>query len=254
MANVLNTDKQILIIHLLVEGVSTRAIERITGVHHDTVIKLGLRIGQQCHLMLDKKMMNIESNKIQVDEIWGFIKKKQKNVNPNEEKVGDAWTFVAMDAESKLVPCFRVGKRDAETANAFIGDLAARLKNRVQISSDGLKAYIEAVEKAFGTEVDYAQTVKTHPASKKSLTETSPDIAEQNNKETKIEKAIIIGNPVFGDISTSLIERQNLTMRMHSRRLTRLTNAFSKKLENFEAAMALHFAYYNFVRIGHVLI
>lgn len=166
MSYVLSLDKQIKIIHLLSRGAGIRTIEEIEHVHRDTIMRLGVKVGQKCHVLLDKTMKNIKSNKIQVDEIWGFVRKKEKNVKPGEEKVGSVWTFVALDPETKLVPCYRVGKRDAETATAFIMDLAGRLKNRVQISSDGLPAYIEAVEKVFGEEVEYAQIVKTYTKKK----------------------------------------------------------------------------------------
>jgi IS1 family transposase len=160
-------------------------------------------------------------------------------------EAGDAWTFVAIESESKAVPCFKVGKRDSETAKAFVTDLSGRLANRVQISTDALAAYVEAIEEGFGGKVDYAQIVKTYesqeplPASSRY---SPPPIVH-------VSKNVIQGNPEPWNISTSYIERQNLTMRMHCRRLTRLTNAFSKRWENFEAAVALHFAYYNLVKI-----
>jgi len=249
MSNVLNLDKQIKIIHLLARGASIRSIEATQKIHRDTIMRLGVKVGQKCQLMLDKAMKNIKSNKIQVDEIWGFVKKKEKNVKPGEEKVGNVWTFVALDPETKLVPCYRVGKRDAATANAFIEDLAGRLDNRVQLSSDGLPAYLEAVEKGFDEEVDYAQVVKTYTKKKKGVEVLEDSAGQQDDKKVNVEKTIVIGNPIEKDISTSLIERQNLTMRIHNRRLTRKTNGFSKKLENFEAAIGLYFACYNFVNI-----
>lgn len=240
MANLLIHEKQVLVINSLVEGLSIRSIERMTGIHRDTIMRLGVRIGESCNNLLDQKMRNLEFKKIQIDEIWGFVGKKQKNTRSNELNAGDTWTYVAMDIDTKVVPCFRVGKRDQNTTNEFIDDLAMRMKNKIQISSDGLKQYVEAIEKSFGPNVDYGQIVKTYSDKNKK--------PNNLNHERFIKKRIISGYPHEKDISTSYIERQNLTMRMHIRRLTRKTNAFSKKLDNFIAAIALHFAYYNFVR------
>lgn len=245
MANVLKTDKQIAIISLLAEGCSLRAIERITGVHRDTVMRLGVKVGKGCMALMDEKMRDLECRYLQFDEIWGFIGKKDKHVTVDDApEMGDVWTFCAVDAETKLVPAFRCGKRDARTANAFVKDVASRMNNRVQISTDGLRAYVEAVEKAMGADVDFGQIVKTyshdeaqHPHRRYS----APDFVSS-------EKRIVTGNPNVDLISTSYIERLNATTRLHMRRLTRLTLAFSKKFENFEAAVGLHFAYYNFVK------
>lgn len=253
MSYILNKDKQIKVIHLLARGASIRSIEDTQKVHRDTIMRLGVKVGHKCQLMLDKTMKNIKSNKIQVDEIWGFVKKKEKNVKPGEQKVGSVWTFVAMDPETKLAPCYRIGKRDGETASAFIADLASRLANRVQLSSDGLAAYIEAVEKGFDEEVDYAQVVKTYTKRKKDVEALEDVNGQQEDKTVDVKKTIIIGNPIEKDISTSLIERQNLTMRIQNRRLTRKTNGFSKKHENFEASIGLYFACYNFVNIHSTL-
>ena len=245
MANNLSFEKQVQIISSLSEDAGIRAIERMTGVHRDTIMRLGVRVGQGCCRILDRVMRNLVCDYLQLDEIWGFIAKKQKNVKPGEVDVGDAWTFIAIDATSKAIPCFKVGKRDARTANAFVCDLSSRLANRVQLSTDGLSAYVEAIERGFGGNVDYGQIVKTY-ASEKPLPASTryspPDIV-------KVSKTIINGNPEPWNVSTSYIERQNLTLRMHCRRLTRLTLSFSKKLENFEAAVGLHFGYYNLVKI-----
>ena len=245
MANNLSFEKQVRIISALAEDSSIRAIERMTGTHRDTIMRLGARVGQGCCRILDRVMRNLTCEYLQLDEIWGFIAKKQRNVKPGEVGTGDAWTFIAIDAKSKAVPCFKVGKRDSETANAFVCDLSSRLTNRVQISTDALAAYVEAIEKGFGGNVDYGQIVKTYSSAKPlpaSTRYSPPDIV-------KVEKTIINGNPEPWNVSTSYIERQNLTLRMHCRRLTRLTNAFSKKLENFNAAVGLHFGYYNLVKI-----
>jgi IS1 family transposase len=244
MANVLNTDKQIAIIGALTEGSSIRSIERISGVHRDTIMRLGVKIGQGCKALMDFRMQNLPCTRLELDEIWGFIGKKEKHVKPEDDSsLGSVWTFCAIDAETKLVPTFRVGKRDVATANAFMKDIAERMAYRVQISTDGLAAYVNAVENAFGADVDYGQIIKSY----------GPESVEGHRRYSQpefvsAEKKIIAGRPDFDLISTSYIERLNATTRLHMRRLTRLTLAFSKKRENFEAAVALHFAYYNFVK------
>jgi len=246
MANILSLEKQTAVIHALAEGNSIRSIERMTGIHRDTIMRLGVKIGEQCAAIMDKHMRNLECRLLQLDEIWGFVGKKQKNATAAERRdgKGDVWTFVAIDATTKMVPCFLVGQRDGYTADCFVEDLASRLNARPQISTDGLSAYVDAIERGFGCNADYGQIVKEYG---------SEEIQEQRRysppKLVRIHKSVIAGNPDEDLISTSYIERQNLTMRMHMRRLTRLTNAFSKKRENFRAAVGLHFAYYNFVRI-----
>ena len=245
MANVLDRQKQVTVISALAEGVSIRSIERITNIHRDTIMRLGVRIGQGCMKVLDGKMQGLSCQQLQLDEIWGFIGKKQRHLTDQDSpELGDVWTFCAIDAETKLVPSFKVGKRTAETASAFIGDLAGRLKSRVQISTDGLKAYTGAIEQVYGADVDYAQVIKTY---------TTDDSQKPERKYSaprieSMEKIQITGNPDMSLASTSYIERLNGTTRLHMKRLNRLTLAFSKKLENFEAAVALHFAYYNFVK------
>lgn len=252
MVNILGDEERAVVIGALAEGNAIRSIERQTGIHRDTIMRLGFKVGVECQRIMDDKMRNLNCKDLQLDEIWGFVKKKARNVTKKDPKtkVGDAWTFVAIDSDTKIVPCFRVGKRDATTANAFLKDLAGRLNNRVQISTDGLKAYVDAVERGFGGQVDYAQIVKTYSPSK----DDQAGAAERKYSPpgiVGITKTSVAGSPDEDRISTSYVERQNLTMRMHSRRLTRLTNAFSKKLENFRSAMALHFVYYNFIR-GHM--
>lgn len=247
MANITHKDKQVAVISALAEGSSIRAVERMTGIHRDTIMRLGVRIGQGCAAILDKKMRDLSCRSLQLDEIWGFVGKKQKNVShtDNKAKIGDAWTFCALDADTKIVPAFRVGKRDSETANAFAVDLANRLKNRVQLSTDGLKAYVDAIEQAFGADVDYGQIVKSFEFDDKS---TTPERRYSPADVVSANKNIMMGQPIWDQISTSYVERLNATTRCHMRRLTRLTLAFSKKWENFEAAVALHFATYNFVK------
>jgi IS1 family transposase len=250
MANVLNTDKQIAVIGALAEGSSIRSIERITGVHRDTIMRLGVKVGKGCAALLDAKMRDLPCKYLEFDEIWGFIGKKEKHVTVDDSpELGDVWTFCAVDAETKIVPTFRCGKRDRATANAFVQDVASRMKNRVQISTDGLRSYVEAIEKSFGSEVDFAQIVKTYTHD----VEIQPNRRYSAPEIVSTEKKIFTGSPEIDRISTSYVERLNGTTRTHMRRLTRLTLAFSKKLENFEAAVGLHFAYYNFVKRHNTL-
>ena len=243
MANNLNTDKQIAIIAALSEGSSIRAIERMTGVHRDTIMRLGVKVGQGCTALMDAKMRNLPCARLEMDEIWGFVGKKERHVREGDSGVGSVWTFCAIDADTKLVPSFRVGGRDDVTANAFLADISNRMRNRVQISTDGLNVYKEAIEKAFAADADYGQIVKTygHESTDGQRRYSQPEFISA-------EKKIVYGRPNFDLISTSYVERLNATTRLHMRRLTRLTLAFSKKRENFEAAVGLHFAYYNFVR------
>ena len=185
-----------------------------------------------------------------MDEIWGFIGKKEKHVRPTDDPTtGDVWTFCAIDADSKLVPAFKVGKRTNATAEAFVQDVASRMSNRVQISTDGLKAYVDAIALAFGGNVDYGQILKTYGVE----TSVQPQRRYSAPEITAVEKKVVFGQPEFDLISTSYIERLNATTRLHMKRLARLTHAFSKKRENFEAAVGLHFAYYNFVRRHNTL-
>jgi IS1 family transposase len=251
MANILSKEKQVTVISALAEGNSIRSIERMTGINRNTIMNLGVRVGKGCEKIMDKKMRNLSCSNIQMDEVWGFVGKKQRNLKLSDDRreVGDVWTFVSVDAASRMVPNYFVGKRTAYSANCFVEDLAARLNSeRVQVSTDALGAYVEAVERGFGSGADYGQIVKTYAHS---------DLAEQRKYSPPeilhIKRTIISGNPNMRSISTSYVERQNLTMRMHMRRLTRLTNAFSKKMDNFKSAVALHFAYYNFVRMHKTL-
>jgi len=243
----LSTSERSRILHLLCEGMAIRAVCRATGASKNTVAKLLADVGKVCMAYHDENVRNLTSKRIQVDEAWAFIYAKQKNVATAKaapEGAGDVWTWVAMDADTKLVAGYFVGGRDGECAKWFIDDVAKRLANRVQLTSDGHRAYLEAVEGAFGADVDYAQLVKIYGASSDSAKgRYSP--AEC----TGIVKTPIEGKPDPAHISTSFIERQNLTMRMHMRRFTKLTNAFSKKVENHAYAVALHMKYYNFVKL-----
>lgn len=233
------------IIGALVEGNSIRSTERMTGTHRDTIMRLMVEFGTGCAAIMDEKMRELSCERLQVDEIWSYVGKKQRMLTPQDDRsqVGDMWTFVAIDPDTKLVPLYRVGKRTKVHAVAFMQDLSERLVNRVQISTDALNSYAEAVERAFGADVDYGQSVKFYDAEPIGPGRYAPP------RVVSQQKIVVAGNPDQKHISTSLVERQNLTMRMSMRRFTRLTNAFSKKRENLEAAVALHFAHYNFVRL-----
>ncbi len=243
--NKLSLDRRAQIIKTLCEGNSIRSTARINNTAINTVVKLLRDVGAACLEYQDKTMRNLPCNKLQIDEIWSFCYAKEKNVPENKQGkfgYGDVWTFTAIDAETKLVPSWLVGLRDTNCASIFINDLKERLANRVQITTDGHKMYLDAVEGAFGSEVDYAMLVKLYGQEPESEKRYSP--AEC----ISTEKHIIQGNPDNKAISTSYVERQNLTMRMNMRRFTRLTNAFSKKLENHIYALALYFMHYNFAR------
>ena len=247
MANVLPVEKQVAVIAALCEGSSIRAIERQTEIHRDTIMRLGVRIGKGCTAMMDAKMRNLSCTRLEMDEVWGFIGKKERHLRPDDDstRYGDIWTYCAIDADTKLVPAFRVASdRDVKTTTAFVLDVADRMRNRLQISTDGLKAYVDAMAIAFDGGVDYGQIIKTYG------TEQSVEAQRRYSapKITGIDKKVVFGRPDFDLISTSYVERLNATTRLHMKRLARLTHAFSKKRENFEAAVGLHFAYYNFVR------
>ncbi len=247
--NRLSIDRQARIIHALVEGNSIRSIERMTDTHRDTIMRLSVRVGEGCATLMDREMRGLQCQRVQVDEIWAYVGKKQRNLTLADDRslLGDMWTFVALDPDTKLVPSYLVGKRDLPHATAFLSDLSERLTNRVQLSSDGLKAYVEATERVFGGDVDYGQIVKIYDAEPAGAGRYRPPHV------VRADKSVIVGRPSQAHISTSLVERQNLTMRMCMRRFTRLTNAFSKKVENLRAAVGLHFAHYNFVRIHKTL-
>jgi IS1 family transposase len=246
MSNVLPRSKQLAVLSALVEGVSVRGTERLTGVCREAILSLLVRVGEGCAVLLDETMRDLPCERLEVDELWAFVGKKQRHVKATDDasRVGDTWTYVAIDATTKLVPCFLTGKRNAQTTNTFIADLAARLRYRVQISTDGLRMYVDAIGGAFADRgVDYAQIVKEYEAEAAGPGRYSPP------KVTATAKTPIYGSPIAELVSTSYVERQNLTMRMQIRRFTRLTNGHSKKLENHGAAIALHFAHYNFARI-----
>ncbi len=248
--NTITKEKRNRVIAALVEGNSIRATVRMTGVAKNTITKLLVEIGVACLKYQYRALRNLKCKRIQCDEIWSFCYSKQKNVPSDKQGelgYGDVWTWTAIDADAKIVPCWLVGLRDADYARAFMNDLAARLSNRVQLTTDGHKVYLDAVDDAFVGEIDYAMLVKIYGEERKDNAKFSPQECIGAKPVT------IVGNPDRNHISTSFAERQNLTMRMCMRRFTRLTNAFSKKIENLEAAVALHFMYYNFCRIHQSL-
>lgn len=251
--NTLTLEKKAQIIRLLVEGNSIRSIERITDVTKKAVTKLLVNIGRACMDFHNAHVVNVKATRIEADEIWSFVGCKDKNATAEQKEagMGDAWTWVGIEAETKLVVSWYVGNRSAETAMLFMEDMASRLSNRVQLTTDGHHAYLEAVTNSFGSQIDFAQLIKVYGSSSDSNSPTERKYSPSKLKS--ITKKHISGNPDEDYISTSYVERQNLTMRMHMRRFTRLTNAFSKKVENHIHAIALHFVYYNFVKRHNTL-
>jgi len=238
------------VITALVEGNSIRATCRMTGAAKGTVIRLLIEVGKACYIYQYKNLKNLQSRRTQCDEIWSFCYAKQDNL-PEKKRgklgYGDVWTYVAMDADTKLVPCWLVGLRTANYAYQFMNDLAKRLTNRVQLTTDGHRKYLDAVDDVFGNNIDYAMLVKLYGSDPEGDKRYSP------SKCLGAEVHVIKGNPEPKQISTSFVERQNLTMRMNMRRFTRLTNGFSKKVDNLKHAVALHFMYYNFARVHKTL-
>ena len=241
-------------IHLLVEGVSIRAIERLTGLEKRTILSLLLLVGRKCERLHDRRIRQVKVQDVQADEIWGFVwcKQKTKTLKGLGDECGDAYCFVALERRLKLVLAWHLGHRTTEDTEVFTEKLERATSGRFQLSTDGFEAYPDAVSLSLGVRVDYAQIIKTYRAAHPTQ---SPEGERRYSPSRVLEliKVPRIGQPVDEAICTSHVERQNLTIRMHMRRLTRLTNAFSKKFENLRAAYALHFAYYNFCRIHQTL-
>lgn len=250
--NRLNTAQRVAVVKALVEGNSIRSTVRLTGVAKNTVVKLLAELGLACAEYQDKALRNLTCKRIQCDEIWAFCYAKKKNVTPEiREKnpdAGDVWTWTAIDSDTKLILSYLVGAREYSNAMEFMRDVSGRLANRVQLTTDGFRFYLQAVEYGFGTEgIDYAQLIKYYGEDPENEKRYSPAVC------TSCEKKPMLGDPDPKHISTSHVERQNLSMRMSMRRFTRLTNAFSKKLENHMAAVSLYFMYYNFGRVHQTL-
>lgn len=252
--NKLDDAKRAQVVAALVEGNSIRATVRMTGVAKNTIVKLLVELGSACSDYMDRTLRNLPCKRVQCDEIWSFVAAKQANVTPKmrEENpgAGDAWVWVAMDADTKLVCSWLVGKRDWSTARHFVDDLADRMANRIQLTTDGNRLYLFAVTGAFHQDIDYGILKKLYAGR---VDESGPTVRYSPVACVGAEKHIKIGRPDPKHISTSYIERQNLTMRMQMRRFTRLTNAFSKKIENHVAALAIHYMHYNFCRIHQTL-
>ena len=248
--NKLRKDKQIQVVSALVEGNSIRATVRMTGVAKNTIVNLLADLGKACAEYQDKVFKNLPCKHIQCDEIWSFCYAKEKNVpEAKKDKFGyeDVWTFTAICVDTKLVPSWFIGNRDLESATIFLKDFAGRLANRIQLTTDGHKMYLDAVESAFGSDIDFSQLIKIYGQTSEGQKRYSPPACIGTIKQK------INGDPEIEKISTSYVERQNFTMRMNMRRFTRLTNAFSKKVENLSYAVALHFMYYNFCLIHQTL-
>ena len=249
--NRLTPEKQAQVVAALVEGNSIRATVRMTGVAKNTIAKLLVELGAACSEYLNKSLVNLQCKRVQIDEIWSFVAAKDRNVTPEIRErnphAGDVWTWVAMDADSKLVCSWIVGSRGTWEAIQLVNDLASRMANRIQLTTDGYRPYLYAVPDAFQGEIDYGMLIKYYGA------EPAPEKRYSPAECIGCKREAVIGNPDPKHISTSYIERQNLTMRMQMRRFTRLTNAFSKKIENHVASIAIHYMHYNFVRIHQTL-
>ncbi|HYQ86050.1 MAG TPA: IS1 family transposase [Bacteroidota bacterium] len=243
MANNLPLEKKALVLSLLTEGQSIRATSRIAGVSQPTILKLLIEAGQKARNFHDTMMKNVQARFMQVDEIWCYVGCKQKRTQDTDPERGDFYTFIALDADTKLVPCYRVGKRTGRLAASFMMELSIRVPSRFQLSTDSFPGYESAVDRVGGADIDYAQIHKDYAEDKHAERRYSPP------QIIRVTKCPIMGEPDRKHISTSYVERQNLTVRMQMRRFTRLTNAFSKKVRNLEAAVDVLFFYYNFIRL-----
>ncbi len=253
MSNVLPMGERVRVVSALVEGTSLRATERLTGVYRQAITNLLLSVGDGCRSLLDERMRDLHCDVLELDEVWTFVGCKENHRDESDPpEYGDAYTWVALDARTKIVPCFRVEKRTAAAANAFAADLRARVLGKPQITTDGFKPYIEAIEAAFGSRVDYAQILKSYQTDEAGGA-SRDDVRYSRGRVVRSVKRVVTGTPDEDNISTSYVERSNLTLRMGQRRFTRLTNAFSKKVENLRAAVALHFGHYNFCRVHMAL-
>jgi IS1 family transposase len=247
--NRLSTEKRVQVVAALVDGSSINAVVRMTSIAKHTILKILEDMGCSCAAYHHRNVRGLRVHRLQCDEIWAFVGAKAKNVSveKKQEGWGDTWTWTALDADSKLILSYLCGGRDAAWAKSFMGDVASRLATRVQVTTDGHRAYLEAVEGAFGMDVDYAMLIKLYGSP------TAPDTRYSPGECIGTEIVMVAGDPDPRHISTSYVERQNLTMRMSMRRFTRLTNAFSKKLENHEHMLAIYFLYYNFCRVHQTL-
>ena len=246
----LSRDQQISVVAALTEGCSIRSVERLTNIHRDTIMRLGVRVGLGAARLHDRTMHSLRVGRIEMDEIWSYVGKKRRQVTPADgTNMGDQYVFVALASSAKAIISYRVGKRDGDNTRAFVADLRERVLGRPELSSDAWAAYPDAIEAAFGAACTYGQVVKTYSVSHLGLNEASRRYSPA--EVVAVDRQAIVGMPL--NISTSYTERANLTLRMASRRFTRLTNAFSKKLENHAAAVALYVAHYNFCRVHEAL-